>query len=172
MTRPADRVIAAVGGLAGVVLAVARQPGWAALAVVAGMAVGIVVTDLRQRRIPSDLVAIGAGAGTIAAAVTSGRDGSWEPIIDLLGGIAVVGGAFLVVHLVQPHGLGFGDVRLAAVAGALTAYGTGSIAHAAAAAAGGAVAVVVITLVRRRRSAPFAPYLLGACVLVLAVSLR
>jgi leader peptidase (prepilin peptidase)/N-methyltransferase len=172
MTRPPDLAVAATGGALGGALAAAGQPGWAALTVMAGMAVGIVAADLRERRIPTALVALGAGAATIAAAVTSARDASWSPLIDLVGGAAVVGGAFLVVHLAQPRGLGFGDVRLATVAGALTAYGTGSIAFAAAAAAAGAIAVVGGTVVQRTRSAPFAPYLLGACALVLVISLR
>jgi leader peptidase (prepilin peptidase)/N-methyltransferase len=83
-----------------------------------------------------------------------------------------VGAAFLVVHLVQPRGLGFGDVRLAALTGALTAYGTASVADAAFAAVLAAVVASIATVARRARATPLAPYLLAASAVAVLVSIR
>jgi leader peptidase (prepilin peptidase)/N-methyltransferase len=165
------RAVTAGGGLAGGVLAAADEPGWAALAILVGVAVGVVPADVRDRRIPTSLVGIGAGATAVAAGITALRDGSWGPVVRVAIGAAVVGGAFLVVHLVQPGGLGFGDVRLATLAGALTAYGASSVTAAAVAAALGALAASIVTIVTRTKTAPFAPYLLVAAVISVAVSL-
>ena len=66
----------------------------------------------------------------------------------------------------------FGDVRLAALTGALTAYGTASITTSAAAAALAALAASIETLVTRANSAPFAPYLLAASAVAVLVSTR
>ena len=56
--RPPDRA-AVAGGLAGCALAVAGRPAWAALVILAGVGVGVIPADLRERRIPTLLVAIG-----------------------------------------------------------------------------------------------------------------
>jgi len=167
----AHRIVAVVGGIAGAVLAAAGQPAWAALAVLAGVAVGVVTVDLRERRIPTPLVAIGT-VGAVAAAITSGRDETWAPLVHAAAGASLVGAAFLVVHLVQPRGLGFGDVRLAALTGALTAYGTASVADAAFAAMLAAVIASIATVARRARAAPLAPYLLAASAVAVLVSIR
>jgi leader peptidase (prepilin peptidase)/N-methyltransferase len=171
-TPVAHRTVASAGGLAGCVLAAFGEHGWAALAILGGVAAGVIPSDLRERRIPTLLVAIGAGAAAFAAGITVVRDGSSAPVVRVAVGAVVVGGAFLVVHLIQPRGLGFGDVRLATLVGALTAYGTASVADAAVAAALGALAASIATLVTRARSAPFAPYLLAAAAITIAVSLR
>ena len=116
---------------------------------------------------------IGTIAAVVVAAITSARDETWAPLVHAAAGATLVGAAFLVVHLVQPRSLGFGDVRLAALTGALTAYGTASITdrgrrrgarrprrvHRDARAA-------------RAKSAPFAPYLLAASAVAVLVSIR
>jgi leader peptidase (prepilin peptidase)/N-methyltransferase len=165
------RMATAAGGLAGGLLAAAEKPAWAAMAILVGVAVSIVPADLRERRIPTSLVGIGAAATAVAAGITALRDGSSAPVVHVAIGAAIVGGAFLVVHLVQPAGLGFGDVRLATLAGALTAYGTSSVTAAAVAAALGALTASIVTIVMRTKTTPFAPYLLVTAVTTVAVSL-
>ena len=168
----AHRIIATAGGINGSVLAAAGQPAWAALAVLAGVAVGVVTVELRERRIPTPLVLIGTIAAAVVAVITSTRDETWAPLVHAAAGATLVGVAFLVVHLVQPRSLGFGDVRLAALTGALTAYGTASITTSAAAASLAALAASIVTLVTRAKSAPFAPYLLAASAVAVLVSTR
>jgi leader peptidase (prepilin peptidase) / N-methyltransferase len=167
----ADRIIATAGGIAGAVLAAAGRPAWAALAVLAGVAVGVIAADLRERRIPTPLVAIGTIAAAVVGAITSARDETWAPLVHGAAGAVIVGAAFLVVHLVQPRSLGFGDVRLAALTGALTAYGTASITGAAAAAALSALVASIATLATGARSVPFGPYLLAGSAVAVLVSI-
>ena len=172
MTIPGSHRIAAVaGGLAGCLLAASGRAPWAALTILFGVAVGVVPTDLRERRIPSQFVVVGTVAAMLAAALNAIRDESWSPFVHAAGGAALVGSAFLVVHLVQPQGLGFGDVRLAALTGALAAYGTASIPTAAVAAAFAALIAFFVTVALRSKSAPFAPYLLVAAVIAVLVSI-
>jgi leader peptidase (prepilin peptidase)/N-methyltransferase len=164
------RTIAVGGGLVACVLAAAGLPAWAAVAVAVGVGVGVVAVDVADRRIPTRLVVIGAAAGVASVAISCIVDSSLAPVLDALGGAVLVGGAFALVHLLHPAGLGFGDVRLAALVGGLVAYGAASVAVAVLVAAIAAVAVAVATVAARTRSAPMAPYLLGAAVLVLVVT--
>jgi leader peptidase (prepilin peptidase)/N-methyltransferase len=171
MSEAAHRIIATAGGIISAVLAAAGQPGWAALAVLAGVAVGVVAVDLRERRVPTPLVAIGAIAAVVVVTITSASDETWAPLVHGVAGAALAGAAFLVVHVVQPRSLGFGDVRLAALTGGLTAYGTASVSAAALAAVLAAVVASIATVAGRARSAPFAPFLVAASAVALLVSI-
>lgn len=82
-------------------------------AVVVLWATALCVADLRQRRLPNWLTVPGAGMILVVTSV-AGRGGP-----ALLGG-ALLGGAYLVIHLADPGGLGGGDVKLAVGLGALT----------------------------------------------------
>ena len=171
MSAAAHRTIATVGGIIGAVLAAVGQPGWAALAVLTGVAVGVVTVDVRERRIPTPLVAIGTIASVVVGTITSARDETWAPLVHGVAGATLVGAAFLVVHVVQPRSLGFDDVRLAALTGGLTAYGTAKVSAAALAAVLAAVVASIATVARRARSAPFAPFLVAASAVALLVSI-
>ncbi|MCQ4082265.1 A24 family peptidase [Streptomyces sp. RB6PN25] len=80
--------------------------------------------DLAVRRLP-DVLTLPLGTGTAAAlgvvALVPGHEGSWTRA--LLGGV-VLGAAYFVLLLINPSGLGFGDVKLAPTLGlALGWYG-------------------------------------------------
>lgn len=88
------------------------------LPAVAGTAVLLWATqlsliDVRQRRLPNALTLAGA-AVILAAAAVCGRGPA------ALLGAAALGGLYLAVHLIDPAGLGGGDVKLAVALGALT----------------------------------------------------
>lgn len=75
--------------------------------------VGLAVVDVREHRLPNPLVAAaaaGVAAGLAVAAVDAGR---WAPICQGAGAGACVFAVFYVVALFS--GMGFGDVKLAAV---------------------------------------------------------
>jgi leader peptidase (prepilin peptidase)/N-methyltransferase len=76
-------------------------------------AAALSVIDLCERRLPDALTLTGAAAILIAAA------GCGRGLSALVGGLAL-GGLYLVVRLVDPSGLGGGDVKLAVALGALT----------------------------------------------------
>ncbi|MFD6182498.1 prepilin peptidase [Streptomyces goshikiensis] len=94
-----------------------------------GLAPGLVLlglVDLAVHRLPDVLtlpLAALAAALLGAAALAPGAAGSWR--LALLGGAALAG-AYLLLFLVNPAGIGFGDVKLALALGvALGWYGWG-----------------------------------------------
>ena len=77
--------------------------------------VAVTVTDLERRIVPNRIV---VPALVVALVVQTARDPSVEWILSALG----AGGFFLVLALVNPAGLGMGDVKLAAFLGAWLGY--------------------------------------------------
>ncbi|MFG2294862.1 prepilin peptidase [Streptomyces sp. NPDC048603] len=86
----------------------------------------LVMVDLAVHRLPDVLtlpLAGGLAVGLGVVALVPGAGGSWRGA--LLGG-AGLGAAYLVLHLINPGGLGLGDVKLALALGvALGWYGWG-----------------------------------------------
>ncbi|MGW3213693.1 prepilin peptidase [Streptomyces parvus] len=95
--------------------------GWLVLAPVAVL---LAVVDRRVHRLPDVLTLPLAAAAVLllgGAALLPGHTGSWTS--GLLGGLAL-GGFYLLLFLINPNGMGFGDVKLALALGvALGWYG-------------------------------------------------
>lgn len=95
--------------------------GWLALAPVAVL---LAVVDRRVHRLPDPLTLPLAAAAVLllgCAALLPGHAGSWTS--GLLGGLAL-GGFYFLLFLINPNGMGFGDVKLALALGvALGWYG-------------------------------------------------
>ncbi|MBG0853318.1 prepilin peptidase [Streptomyces spinoverrucosus] len=137
--------------------------------------VGVLLTvvDVRVRRLP-DVVTLPLGAAVPAllglAALLPGHAGDWTTA--LLGAL-VLGSGYLVLHLLNPDGMGFGDVKLALAAGALLGwYGWPTVLLGTCAGFlfgalyGGAL--VVVRKAGRKTAIAFGPFLLaGAYVGVL-----
>ncbi|HET6772475.1 MAG TPA: A24 family peptidase [Acidimicrobiales bacterium] len=107
--------------------------GWSAalvplLALAAG-SVAMSAVDLAVMRIPTRFVHATAGlvaAGLVLAALVDG------PVRRLAGaavGAAAYGGFLLVLHLISPRALGFGDVRLATLVGAVAGWCAWRVEH-------------------------------------------
>ena len=77
--------------------------------------VAVTVTDLERRIVPNRIV---VPALAVALVVQTARDPSVEWVVSALG----AGGFFLLLALVNPAGLGMGDVKLAAFLGAWLGY--------------------------------------------------
>ncbi|SDL92047.1 prepilin peptidase [Streptomyces wuyuanensis] len=108
-------VVPAVTGLACAALAsaVGPRPELAVWLLLAPLAVLLALVDRNVHRLPDQLTLPLAAAAAVllgAAALVPGAGGSWPTA--LLGG-PVLGGAYLVLFLVNPNGMGFGDVKLA-----------------------------------------------------------
>ncbi|CAM5266354.1 prepilin peptidase [Streptomyces spiroverticillatus] len=109
-----------VGALACAALAAATGPRpelavWLLLTPFALLLAGV---DLRVNRLPDVLtLPLAAGAAVLlgAADLLPGNGGSW--LGALLGG-AGLGGVYLLLHLVNPDGMAFGDVKLSPALGA------------------------------------------------------
>ena len=161
-----------VAASAAIVLAVAAAVGAVPVAGAVGIALLLpaAVIDVEQRRLPDTWViaAIVGLATTLAVGSAVGAaNGSEAGAVDVAGGAIAMAVPVLILHLVSPASMGFGDVKAAIVLGA--AVGTidwrlGAIALCLAAALGATVG-----LVTRRRTIPFGPFLVaGAWVVLLA----
>jgi len=121
--------------------------------------VAVTVTDLERRIVPNRIV---VPALAVALVVQTIRDPSVEWIVSALG----AGGFFLLLALVNPAGLGMGDVKLAAFLGAWLGYAV-AVALFVGALLGAIPALVL--LVRRGRGArsttmPYVPALAAGAV--------
>jgi leader peptidase (prepilin peptidase) / N-methyltransferase len=166
--------------------AAAALAGWSAellavLPLFAGL-VAMSAVDIWVMRIPTRFAHVTAVAVGVGLVVATFVDRDADALRGALVGAAVLGGGLLVLHLISPRMLGFGDVRLATVAGLVVGWLTWTPEHPVldpvrgaldAALVGGLVGTVVglVLLVMRRRNDPFpfGPSLaLGAAVVVLA----
>ncbi|MFE5397372.1 prepilin peptidase [Streptomyces sp. NPDC056568] len=154
--------------------ATGTRPELAAWLLLAPAAVLLAVVDLRVRRLPDPLTLPLAGAALALlglAALLPEHAGRWTTA--LLGALAL-GAGYGVLFLINPAGMGFGDVKLALAAGAaLGWYGwpavmLGTLAGFLLGALYGG-ALVVARRAGRKTAIPFGPFLLaGAFLGVLA----
>ncbi|WP_405548652.1 A24 family peptidase [Streptomyces globisporus] len=140
--------------------------GWLALAPVAVL---LAVVDRRVHRLPDPLTLPLAAAAVLllgGAALIPGHAGSWTS--GLLGGLAL-GGFYLLLFLINPNGMGFGDVKLALALGvALGWYGwtvlfVGGFAGFLFGAAYG-LALVLLRRAGRRTGIPFGPFMIAGAL--------
>ncbi|MFE8911357.1 prepilin peptidase [Streptomyces globisporus] len=140
--------------------------GWLALAPVAVL---LAVVDRRVHRLPDPLTLPLAAAAVLllgGAALLPGHAGSWTS--GLLGGLAL-GGFYLVLFLINPNGMGFGDVKLALALGVVLGwYGwtvlfLGGFAGFLFGAAYG-LALVLLRRAGRRTGIPFGPFMIAGAL--------
>ncbi|WP_374775606.1 A24 family peptidase [Streptomyces sp. NBC_01310] len=115
------------GGVCGLLaVGVGARPEVGAYVALAPVLVLLALVDRAVQRLPDVLtlpLAAAAAALLGVAALLPGAAGSWR--LALLGGGAL-GAAYLLLHLINPAGMGFGDVKLALSLGvALGWYGWG-----------------------------------------------
>ena len=177
-------VVEIVTGLAFAV--VAAVVGWSivlvpVLALVAGL-VAMSAVDLAVMRIPTRFVWVTAAAVLAGLALVALVDGPGRRLAGAAVGAATYGGVLLVMHVISPRALGFGDVRLATVIGAVVGWAAWRADHPVlapvqgvldagllAAVAGSIVGVVLLVVRRRDRPFPFGPAIAaGGLVVVLA----
>ncbi|MGW3987654.1 prepilin peptidase [Streptomyces sp. NPDC004830] len=138
--------------------------------------VGVLLTvvDLRVRRLPDPLTLPLAAAALVLLGVTAlvpEHAGEWTTA--LLGALAL-GGGYFVLFLINPAGMGFGDVKLALGAGAVLGwYGwptlmLGTLAGFALGALYGG-ALVLLRRADRKTAIPFGPFLITGALLGLLV---
>jgi leader peptidase (prepilin peptidase)/N-methyltransferase len=131
--------------------------------------IAVSAVDLDCRRIPTRMLQVTAAVGLPWLVVAAVVDGDVWPLARA--GLGAVGsyGALFLVHVVNPRGLGFGDVRLAGLMGAflgwlgplhpglglLLGFLYGSVVGVGVLVAGGG---------GRRTAIPFGPFLAGGAV--------
>lgn len=158
-------------GLAAAGAVLVRGVGWdaLALAVLVTVLVPVVVIDLRHQLIP-DLLVLPATAIALPAAVMADPGRWWVPVA----GAAGAAGFLFLLWLVHPGGMGLGDVKLAALIGAVL----GVLAIPAlflAFAAGAALGLVLLARLgprARKVAVPFGPFLAAGAVAALVIGPR
>lgn len=158
---------------AGLAAALGPHPELAVWLLLVPVALTLAVVDLRVFRLP-DVLTLPAFAATAAllgvAALLPAHQGSW---LRALLAAAAVGALYFLLFLVNPAGMGFGDVKLApTVALPLGWYGWGAVVGGtfAAFALGAVVGLALLATGRASRKSPlpFGPFmLLGAAVALL-----
>ncbi|MFD3957391.1 MULTISPECIES: prepilin peptidase [Streptomyces] len=140
--------------------------GWLLLAPVAVL---LATVDRRVHRLPDPLTLPLAAATVLVlggAALLPGHAGSWTS--GLLGG-AALGGFYLLLFLINPNGMGFGDVKLALALGvALGWYGwevlfLGGFAGFLFGAAYG-LGLVLLRRAGRKTGIPFGPFMIAGAL--------
>ncbi len=135
----------------------------------AGLGVVLALIDLDVQRLPDAIVL--PSYPVLAVLLLLGGDG--PALLRALVGALVLGGFFLLVWLLAPGGMGFGDVKLAPLVGGVTAYlgwGTFLVGAFLAFLLGALAGVLLLAAGRagRRSALPFGPFLvLGALSAVL-----
>lgn len=125
-----------------------------------------VLVDVLVRRLPNRLV--GAAALVLGASVlTSALLGVDIRLLDLTLGAVAMAAPLLLVHLLSPASMGFGDVKAALVMGA--ALGLIDPVLSILALAIGSFATAIHGLVTRRRHIAFGPGLLGGAVVAIVL---
>ena len=89
----------------------------AAWLIFAGFGLALSVIDMREHRLPNNLVAIAALLGLAAVAASAISSGDPGSLVRAVLGAVMVFGVLLVMALIAPSGLGMGDVKLGAVTG-------------------------------------------------------
>lgn len=127
-------------------------------AVAVTLCVVLAVIDVREHRLPNPLVAALAFCG-LAVGVTR-VVGDDLPVAWLLFGFVGFGAPFLLINLIRPAALGFGDVKLAFALGLFFgSFAPGAVPVGLALVA---VAQLGLWLVLGPRVVPFGPVLVGA----------
>ncbi|MFI7402965.1 prepilin peptidase [Streptomyces sp. NPDC049541] len=165
---PSTPAVATTTALACTALAAAAgpHPGTAVWVLLTPVAVLLTLVDHRVHRLP-DVLTLPLAATTAAllgvAAALPSATGSWPTA--LLGGLTL-GAAYLVLFLVHPSGMGFGDVKLALALGtALGWYGwqillTGAFAGLLYGSLYG-FGMVLARRAGRKSAIPFGPFMIG-----------
>ncbi|TXS56693.1 prepilin peptidase [Streptomyces sp. t39] len=164
--------VSAVTAVACLLLAYATgpRPELAVWLLGAPFAVLLALVDRNVHRLPDELTLPLAGASAVllgAAALLPGDGGSWPTA--LLGGLAL-GGVYFLLFLINPNGMGFGDVKLALSLGVVLGWYGWTVLFAGAFAGFllGSVYGVGLMLLRRadRRTAiPFGPFMITGAFL-------
>ncbi|WP_199827805.1 prepilin peptidase [Streptomyces specialis] len=170
---PPVRMAAGTAGVCAVLAAATgARPELAVWLLAAPVAVLLATVDFAVQRLPDVLtlpLAAALVAGLGVAALLPGAGGSWRRA--LLGGV-VLTGVYFVLFLVNPNGMGFGDVKLATPIGvAMGWYGWAAVFLGTFAgflfAAGYGFAQVIAGGRGRGRTIPFGPFMaLGALCLL------
>jgi leader peptidase (prepilin peptidase)/N-methyltransferase len=162
------------GACAGLALATGARPELAVWLLLAPFGVLLAVVDFRVQRLPDVLTLPLAGLALVllgVMALVPEHAGKWPTA---LFGSLVLGGAYFLLFLVNPNGMGFGDVKLALGIGAVLGwYGWGTVVLGTFAGFlfGGLYGLGLVLMRRagRKTSIPFGPFLIAGAYVGLLI---
>ncbi|MEV0782414.1 A24 family peptidase [Streptomyces sp. NPDC050423] len=157
-------------GCAAVAATTGDRPELAVWLLLAPVAVLLAAIDRRVHRLPDELTLPAAGVAAVllgVAVLLPEHGGSW--LSALLGGVAL-GGFYFLLFLINPSGMGFGDVKLALSLGvALGWYGWAVVV------AGGfagflfgalyGLGLMILRRAGRKTGIPFGPFMIAGALL-------
>ncbi|SFF43566.1 prepilin peptidase [Streptomyces mirabilis] len=166
--------LATAGACAGLALATGARPELAVWLLLAPLGVLLAVVDFRVQRLPDVLTLPLAGLALVllgVMALVPEHAGEWPTA---LFGSLVLGGAYFLLFLVNPNGMGFGDVKLALGIGAVLGwYGWGTVVLGTFAGFlfGGLYGLGLVLMRRagRKTSIPFGPFLIAGAYVGLLI---
>ncbi len=162
---------AVLGSLAGVI---GWRPALLAFLVMGIIGLTLAVIDLEHHRLPDRLVAVGAIGSMALLTVDASVTGSWSSLTRGMLCAAVAFVVFFGMALITPRGMGFGDVKVAALLSLHTGWLSWELAGIALLAGFVVGALTSLALVVARRvtlqtAIPFGPALLmGSWLVVIA----
>ena len=168
--------ILATTGLVETLLALGIGPDPALPAFLALGAVGVVLAtvDLVTRRLPDPLVLAAYASGLVLLGVAAAVLRDAAPLLRAGLGMVALFGLYLVLALVNPAGLGFGDVKLAGALGLHLAWRGWDVLLVGALAGFLLAALAALVLLATRRATrssdlPFGPFMLAGALLAVVV---
>lgn len=118
--------------------------------------------DLDVMRIPNPVLARTAAGTVVALAGTAAAAREWRTLVLPVSAALMVGAVFVALHLATKSGIGFGDVKLAALIGlSVGPLGTGAVWLSVL--AGSVAALVWAKVTRHVGPIPYGPWLLLGC---------
>lgn len=126
--------------------------------------------DLTERRLPNTLVIAGATSAVVTGLIVTVLEGfgvGGDVALSALTGAAILAVPLLLIHLLSPRGMGFGDVKGGAALG--LAIGLVDAWTAVVALLLACSVTAAVGLATHRRTVPFGPGLVGGAVAALLV---
>lgn len=132
----------------------------------AAISLALALIDIDTRRLPNAIVVPGLIAAAVLLSAASILSGDFAALATAVAGALGLGLLYLALALAYPGGMGFGDVKLAAVIGLFLGYlGWSALAVGALAGfiLGGAYGVLLLATGKatRKTGMPFGPWMLG-----------
>lgn len=146
-----------------------------AFLVFAAVLVAVSFIDIEHFLVPNRVLLAGSYvAGPLLVMAAALTDGGWARLGRGALGVLVAGGALLVLNLINPRGMGMGDVKLAAFEGAFLGWlGWGYVALGLflgfLLGSVGGITLIALRLRSRKDHIPFAPFLAAGAVVAVTL---